>query len=64
MTGNSLPVHWLGLYTYTAKGVGLIAGQGTKIPGDLWCCGKKIITLFYIKKFKNLKRKIFNYFFN
>jgi len=46
MTGNSLAVHWLGLYTYTAKGVGLIAGQGTKIPQDLWCCGKKKKDIF------------------
>ena len=47
MTGNSLAVHWLGLYTYTTKGVGLIAGQGTKIPQDLWGCGKIYIYIFF-----------------
>ena len=30
--GNSLQVQWLGLCTLTAKGLGLIPGQGTKIP--------------------------------
>ena len=31
-TGNSLAVQWLGLRAPTAEGVGLIPGQGTKIP--------------------------------
>ena len=30
--GTSLVVQWLGLQVFTAKGVGLIPGQGTKIP--------------------------------
>ena len=29
---ESLAVHWLGLHGLTAKGLGLIPGQGTKIP--------------------------------
>ena len=31
-TGNSLAVHWLGLGTFTAEGLGSIPGQGNKIP--------------------------------
>ena len=31
-TGNSLMVHWVGLYASTAKGMGLIPDWGTKIP--------------------------------
>ena len=34
--GNSLVVQWLGLSAFTAKGVGLIPGQGTKIPQAAW----------------------------
>ena len=30
--GNSLVGQWLGLHAYTAGGMGLIPGQGTKIP--------------------------------
>ena len=30
--GTSLAVQWLGLHTSTAGGMGLIPGQGTKIP--------------------------------
>ena len=29
---NSLVVQWLGLHVFTAKGMGSIPGQGTKIP--------------------------------
>ena len=29
--GNSLGVWWLGLCTFTAKGLGSIPGQGTKV---------------------------------
>ena len=32
MIGNSLVVQWLGLYTFTTEGMGLIPGWGTKIP--------------------------------
>ena len=32
MDGNSLAVQWLGLSALTAVGLGLILGQGTKIP--------------------------------
>ena len=31
-TGHSLVVQWLGLHTSTARGTGLISGQGTKVP--------------------------------
>ena len=34
---NSLAVRWLGLSTFTAKGLGLILGQGTKILEAIWC---------------------------
>ena len=34
--GNSLVVQWLGLYTSTAQGPGLIPGQGTKILQAAW----------------------------
>ena len=30
--GNSLAVQWLGLYSFTAKGLSSTFGQGTKIP--------------------------------
>ena len=39
--GNSLVVQWLGLCAFTAKGVGSIPGQGTKIPQAAWCGQKK-----------------------
>ena len=39
--GNSLVVQWLGLWALTAKGLGLIPGQGTKIPQALWHGKKK-----------------------
>ena len=32
INGNSLAVLWLGLGTFTAVGLGLIPGRGTKIP--------------------------------
>lgn len=34
--GFPLVVQWLGLYTSTAQGMGLIPGQGTKIPHVPW----------------------------
>jgi len=30
--GTSLAIQWLGLRTFTAKGLGSIPGRGTKIP--------------------------------
>ena len=33
---NSLVVQWLGLHAFTAKGVGSVPGQGTKIPQATW----------------------------
>ena len=30
--GNSLAFQWLGLQAFTAKGLGLVSGRGTKIP--------------------------------
>ena len=33
---SSLAVQWLGLHTFTAKGVGSVPGQGTKIPQAAW----------------------------
>ena len=43
-------VQWLRLFTYTARGIGSISGQGTKIPHDAW---PKIYmcTYIYIIKF-------------
>ena len=38
---NSLAVQWLGLWALTARGPGLIPGQGTKIPHATWCGQKK-----------------------
>ena len=32
LIGNSLEVQWLGLGAFTAGALGLIPGQGTKIP--------------------------------
>ena len=40
-SGNSLAVFWLGLQVLTAKGVGFIPGQGTKIPHDFGMARKK-----------------------
>lgn len=34
--GNSLLVQWLGLCVLTAKGLGLIPGQGIKITQAMW----------------------------
>ena len=39
--GNSQVVQWLVLHTFTAKDVGLILGQGTKIPQAVRCSQKK-----------------------
>ena len=34
--GTSLAVQWLGLYTFTARGLESVPSQGTKIPLALW----------------------------
>ena len=34
--GNTLGVQWLELYAFAAKGVGSIAGHGTKILQATW----------------------------
>ena len=34
-------VQWLGLCTFSAVVLGLIPGQGTKIPQAEWCSQKK-----------------------
>ena len=39
--GNHLVVQWLELCAFTAKGPGLVPGQGTKIPKAVQCCQKK-----------------------
>ena len=39
--GNSLAVQWLGLCAFTAKGLGSIPVQGTKIPQAAWHGQKK-----------------------
>ena len=36
MVGNSLVIQWLGLYTFTAKGMGLVPDQRTKTPQAVW----------------------------
>ena len=46
--GNSLAVQWLGLQAFTADGMGLIAGQGTKIPQAVRCSGQKKKNFFLI----------------
>ena len=38
--GNSLVVQWLGLCTFSAKGVGSVPGRGTKIL-EAAGCGQK-----------------------
>ena len=38
---NSLLVQWLGLCTFTAKGLGSIPGQGPNIPQAMFCGQKK-----------------------
>ena len=47
--GNSLGVWWLGLCTFTAKGLGSIPGQGTKVLQAERCGrgGKKCCQLSY-----------------
>ena len=42
---NSLMVQWLGLYSFTAEGVGSIPGWGTKILQAVWCSQKIKITM-------------------
>ena len=39
--GNFLVVQWLGLHAFTAKGLGLIPDQGTKITQAMWHGQKK-----------------------
>ena len=34
--GSSLAVQWLRLHASTARGMGLIPGQGAKIPHTMW----------------------------
>ena len=41
LKGNSLVVQWLGLCAFTAKGLGSIPGQGTKMPEAAWHGQKK-----------------------
>ena len=36
LIGDSLAVQWLGLSAFTATGLGLIFGPGTKIPQVDW----------------------------
>ena len=36
LLGNPLAVQWLGLLALTAKGPGLIPGEGTQIPQATW----------------------------
>ena len=43
---NSLVVQWLGLYTFTAEGVGSIPTRGTKIPQAMQCSQ---ITILIVK---------------
>ena len=52
--GNSLVVQWLGLRTFTAKVVGSIPGQGTKIPQAARCNQKNF---FNLKKKKRKEKK-------
>ena len=39
--GNSLVVQWLELHAFPVQGLGLIPGQGAKIPQSLWHSQKK-----------------------
>ena len=39
--GNSLAVQWLGLHAFTAKNLGSVPGQETKIPYAAWCSQKE-----------------------
>ena len=41
-SGNSLAVQWLGLCILTAKGQGLIPGQGAKLPEAPWYCHPQV----------------------
>ena len=41
MKRTSLAVQWLRLQVSTAEGVGLIPGQGTRIPHAKWCSQKE-----------------------
>ena len=50
--GNSLVVQWLGLPAFTAKGMGLIPGQGTKTLQAAWFSQKK--------KRKKKKKEFYN----
>ena len=43
---NSLEVQWLGLHALTAKGLGLISGQGTRIPQAVQCDQKQKKTTY------------------
>ena len=53
--GNSLPVQWLGLCTFTAKGTGPIPGWGTKSP-QAARYGQKNFKIEYIHTYK-IKRE-------
>ena len=39
--GTSLAIQWLGVFPFTAEGVGSIPGQGTKIPQVAHAAKKK-----------------------
>ena len=41
-TGTSLAVQWLRLHASIAGGMGLIPGQGTKIPRAMQCGQEKL----------------------
>ena len=55
--GNSLVVQWLGLCTFTAKGLGSIPDWGTKIPqAAQWSKNKQ--TKHHLKHEGGLKKDI------
>ena len=57
--GNSLVVQWLGLHAFTAEGVGLIPGWGTKIPQAAWCGQRKKKKKKYIYAYTHIYMYIY-----
>ena len=50
-SGTSLVVQWLRLCAFTAKGLGLIPCQGSKIPQATWCGQKNPSFSLMVKPF-------------
>ena len=65
---NLLAVQWLGLHTFTAKGIGSVPGQGIKIPQASYCghmcvCIYRYICILHVNIYTTYNLDTENIFF-